>query len=127
MSMKQVYEYSNYKAYLNALIFKQDKFNEDIYDELSSSIGLSKKQIVQTLYGSRHFTKEKLYYVCLHFGLKNLEAKYLIVLLALSQANNWTEIDLLCVRLEQLKHKIISRSIDEMTNIGSPEEYLDCA
>ena len=125
--MRQIYEYSNYKSYLNALIFSQDKYKDQVYSEISQSIGVSKNFIGRVLDGPKHFSKEKLYYICVHFGLKNDEAKYLLVLLALNQASNWTEIDLLCLRLENLKHQIISKRIDEMTNIKSCDELLECA
>ena len=125
--MKQIYEYSNYKNYLNALILDQNKCREDIYADISHSVGLPESIIHKVLNGSRHFSKEKLYFVCLHFELKNDEAKYLLALSALNQASSWIEIDLLCLRLENLKHRIISKRVDEMTRIKSCDELLNCA
>ncbi len=125
--MKPIIAFNNYKSYIMSQILSMQKSKDEVYHDLSCSMGVPVAMLKNALEGEGHISEDALTVVCIYFGLGDLESRYLSLLLRLNQAVNWQEIDSLCGQLDQLKHEMLDLQLEQTTEISVLSELFDCA
>jgi len=75
-----VFEFTDYKAYLNNYISSLPKKGRGQAGKLAEHVGISAVIVSQVLKGNRHFSEEQMLEVSGYFGFSSLETDYLMLL-----------------------------------------------
>ncbi len=107
--MKALYDYTDYKDFLNDRISRFPNKGRGISSKLSKYIGVSAVMVSQVLNGNRNFSRDKLYLTTLFLEMNDLETEYLLNLFDANQSKNFEHVNYLQKRLERLKSEIQKR------------------
>lgn len=105
--MKAIYEYLNYKDYLNDRIQDCPNGGRGVSSRLSKFIGVSAVMVSQVLKGNRSFSRDKIYLTTMFFKLNPLETEYILYLFDLNQSKTLEHVNYLHRRLEMVRSKIV--------------------
>ncbi len=107
--MKAIYEYANYKDFLNDRISQFPNNGRGVSSRLSKFIGVSAVMVSQVLNGNRNFSRDKLYLTTLFFEMNELDREYILNLFDSNQSKCFEHINYLQKRLERIKSEIQKR------------------
>ena len=74
----KIYEYSDYKEYINAYIRELPKNGRGQFLQISKSLRVHSTLISQILKGEKHFTQEQAFAITVYFSMSELETEYFL-------------------------------------------------
>lgn len=86
--MQAIFEFSNYREYLNEWIESQGSRSYGLKGRLAEALNVSSSLISQVLSGKKTLTPEQASDLCDHLGLNALEADYLHLLIEFDRAGS---------------------------------------
>jgi uncharacterized protein (TIGR02147 family) len=86
--MKNIFDYNDYKAYVNIWIQEQPRKGRGLLSEIARSLGIHTTLLSHTLRGDKDLTPEQAIQLADFISLPNLEADYFLLLVLRDRAGN---------------------------------------
>ena len=93
MTQVRLYNYDNYKEYVNDWISSQTNAGRGKYLELSKYLGMHTTLISQIFKGDRELNHDQGFKLCEYFGFSDLETEYFLLLISVNKAANYKLVD----------------------------------
>ena len=100
-----IFEYTNYKKYVNDRIENMPKRGHGQYRKMSNFLAVNSVNVSQVFKGDRDLTVEQACEVCEFFGLSELEGKYFVALVEHDRAGTHKLKKMIHARLEEISEK----------------------
>ncbi len=111
--MQPIYQYDNYKNYVNDRIRSQKNRGRGTYSKIAKFLGVSNVLVSQVLNGDRNFVRDKVFSLCLFFGLNEFETDFLMSLYEMNVATGNEHRQFLQTRLDKIKLAIIESQLEK--------------
>lgn len=104
--MQPIYNYENYKDYINALVYHAPNKGRGVYAKMAKYLQVSSVLVSQVLKGDRNFSRDKIFAATQFFGLDGLETEFLLTLFDLNLSKSSVHGRYLEKKLMQLKNEL---------------------
>lgn len=101
----KIYEFTDYKEYLNALILSMPKKGRGQFLNISKELRVHSTLISQIIRGEKHFTQEQAFAITKYFSLSELETEYFLEVYQLNRAGTFELIKYYESKVEKIRKK----------------------
>ena len=101
----KIYEYSDYKEYINAYIRELPKNGRGQFLQISKSLRVHSTLISQILKGEKHFTQEQAFAITVYFSMSELETEYFLEMYQYNKAGSYDLSKYYEKRIDNLRKK----------------------
>jgi uncharacterized protein (TIGR02147 family) len=118
-----LFTFSDYRAFLKATIKTLPRNGRGELSKISRHLNVNSTLISQIMAGSRDFTTEQAYELCLYFGLSDLETEYFNLLVAIEKAGTQKLKEFLRKRLATMRAESLklSRRVDHEKKLSQED------